>query len=244
MGHSDGSRTHDSFYAQKSDGADNVKESFRFAADIISDFKTQSGLKKIKLLDAGCAAGDFLSYVSSQSPKDQVTGLEILPELLLAGKSKYPGLEFIQGSVLDEKVITPSSFEVITLMGVLGIFSDAEPVLRNLSSWIRPGGMVLIHGLFNPWDVDVFVSYRNREVHGTTHREVGWNIFSQTGIRETLFGLGAKNVKFYEFKIGVDIERNSVDPVRSWTEKLADGSRQITNGLGLKQPHFFCEATF
>ena len=60
-------------------------------------------------------------------------------------------------------------------------------------------------------------------------------------MKNTLQQHGGKNIKFYEFKINLDIEKKLSDPVRSWTEFLADGSRQIVNGLCIKQPHFFVE---
>ena len=39
----------------------------------------------------------------------------------------------------------------------------------------------------------------------------------------------------------IDLKRNLNDPLRSWTEKLKSGKRQIINGLWIKQPQYILE---
>ena len=40
------------------------------------------------------------------------------------------------------------------------------------------------------------------------------------------------NFKFYNFSIGIDIEKQN-DPLRAWTVKLESGERLQVNGAGL-----------
>lgn len=101
-----------------------------------------------------------------------------------------------------------------------------------------------MHGMFNPYDVDVFVKYKLSENFHSQEYESGWNIISQKTISNLLFDKGAKNVKFHDFNLSVDIDKNLTDPLRSWTEKMENGSRQIVNAICLKQPQFILEADF
>jgi hypothetical protein len=38
---------------------------------------------------------------------------------------------------------------------------------------------------------------------------------------------------FYDFSLEIDIEKNLSDPLRSWTEKMKDGSNLVVNGTQL-----------
>ena len=69
----------------------------------------------------------------------------------------------------------------------------------------------------------------------------GWNIISQNTISKILEKHGVKKYTFHPFNISVDIEPKLDDAVRSWTEKLEDGSRYIINGLCIQQPQFILE---
>lgn len=243
MAKSTNKRTHDAFYADEV-GTVEVKDSFKFVSHLISRFSETSKVSELSILDVGCAAGSFPAFLAGLRPADKVSGLELLPDLVELAKSRNPDLTIIEGSVLDSSLFGASSFDVVTMMGVIGIFEEITDVFTNLKHWLNPDGVILVHGMFNPWDLDVFVSYRDVSMHDENHREVGWNIFSQKKVSETLLGLGATDVVFHEFKISSEIAPRPNDPVRSWTERAADGSLRIVNGLCLNQPHFVCEARF
>jgi hypothetical protein len=126
-------------------------------------------------------------------------------------------------------------------MGVLSIFDDIEIPLRNLLNFTKKGGRIFIHGMFNPFPVDVFIKYS--ESGSSIQKdflESGWNIISQQTISNILLKYGVKNIIFHEFKINIDILKQS-DPLRSWTELLSNGDRQIINGLCIKQPQYILE---
>jgi len=169
---------------------------------------------------------------------------EFLKNLVKLGKERYPNIQIKQASILDKGSLEKSSVDVLTLLGVLSIFDDVEPIINNLFYWVKPGGKVFMHGMFNPYDVDVFVKYKLSENFHSQEYESGWNIISQKNISNLLFDKGAKNVKFHDFNLSVDIDKNLTDPLRSWTEKMENGSRQIVNGICLKQPQFILEADF
>ena len=235
-------RTHDLFYL-KNKIDDNPKDSFKRVADLISNYKDINS-KKLTIADIGCAAGQFPAYLTKRFENDNIIGYEYVEELVSAAKTFYPEIKFKKASVLDKSAISSSSLDVITLLGVLSIFDDIEPILSNISHWIKPNGRVYMHGMFNPFDIDVFIKYRDSKKYAENIFEPGWNIISQSSITRILEKNNVKLVKFHEFKISCDIKKNSDDPVRSWTEKLKNGERQIVNGICLKQPQFILEAGF
>jgi 2-polyprenyl-3-methyl-5-hydroxy-6-metoxy-1,4-benzoquinol methylase len=233
-------RTHDEFYA-KVDPKAPPKDSFIQIADLIDDYK-KSFLRGISVVDFGCASGAFVNYLNSRFPDDHIIGYEYLATLVKSGKENYPNIQIKQGSIIDESSLPKSSVDVLTLLGVISIFDDIEPIIHNLTRWIKPGGKVFIHGMFNPLDVDVYVKYKLSENFDAEECESGWNIISQKTISRLLRKHGIKNIKFHDFSISVDLDKNANDPLRSWTEKMRNGDRQIINGTCLKQPQFILEA--
>ena len=233
-------RTHDEFYS-KIDPKLPPKDSFIQIANLIEDYKNKIS-KSINIVDYGCATGAFVNYLNSRFMNDNIVGYEYLETLISSGKKSYPNNQIKQGSILDIKSIPKSSVDVLTVLGVISIFDDIEPIVDNLTHWIKPGGKLMIFGMFNLMNVDIFVKYQLSENFKSPEYESGWNIISQKTVTKMLVKRGAKNIKFHKFNISLDLDKDPSDPIRSWTEKMNDGSRQIVNGTCLKQPHFILEA--
>jgi SAM-dependent methyltransferase len=235
-------RTHDSFYASESSALP-PKESFVNVCRLIKAFKQQHCQAKLSIVDFGAATGTFVNYLVDELPDEDIKGLEYLSDLVDYGRRSYPNINLEQASILDKDSLPQCSVDIITVLGVISIFDDLQSIVANLSYWVKPGGKLIFHGMFNPYNVDVYIKYRTP---GTRpgHLEAGWNIISQSTFEGILKSFGCKSLKFHEFNIGVDILQNPSDPLRSWTEKLHDGSRQIVNGLFLKQPQYIAEADF
>lgn len=236
-------RTHDHFYADVDVNAQ-PKFSFISVAEHINKYKKSRNDAQIKIVDFGCAAGAFVNYLNYRFPFDDVIGIEYLDLLVNAAKLKFPNANIKKGSILDRSSLEDASVDIITCLGVLCIFDDIEPIISNINHWIKPGGKVLIQGMFNQDDVDVFVKYRKSECFDVQVFEAGWNIVSQKTISNLLKKYGAISICFHKFIIPFDLHRDISDPLRSWTEKLIDGERQIINATCLKQPHYILEVDF
>lgn len=236
-------RTHDEFYLGIP-ANNQPKDSFKTSADLLEKL-LGPGLAGRGVLDVGCAVGHFPHYLATRFPEASVEGLEYLPQLISKGKEFFPDVTIHQGSIFDENPPHHNRFDAITMLGVLQIFDDIAPIISNLASWLkRPGGVLLVHGLFNPYDFDVFTRYRTAGEGASGELESGWNIVSQRTFADVCQSAGAQSIIFHKFDISVDVEPSDSDPVRSWTEKLEHGGRQIVNGLHIRQPQYVAEVIF
>ena len=199
--------------------------------------------RRPSVVDIGAAAGAFVNYLAERLKHWDVYGVELRTDLIRSAKDFF-GVHLLQGSVLDRNLLDDTSVDAITMLGVVGIFDDLQVIAENVSRWVKPGGLVLLHGLFNPFEIDVFVRYRESHREDPGDLETGWNIFSQRTVRNCFITCGASSVQFFPFTMSGDLPRTPRDPLRSWTEELANGDRQIVNGLWLKQPQYVVEISY
>lgn len=98
-----------------------------------------SGRQRGALLDVGCATGAFLALM--QTHGWQVQGVE--PSPAAATIARQRGLQ-IHNSGLEEAVLTPNQFDVITLWDVLEHIPDPLATLQAARQALKPGGVVLL----------------------------------------------------------------------------------------------------
>lgn len=97
-------------------------------------------VQKGKLLDVGCATGDFL-YAFQANSHWEVMGLEIVPEAASVAREK--GLAIIEKD-LEEANLAHSTFDVITLWDVLEHMPNPAKVLQIGYDLLKPGGMLVL----------------------------------------------------------------------------------------------------
>ena len=228
-------RTHDKLYLNEN-RYDQTKEIFK---DIVDNcFKENELNQNLNLCDMGCAAGEFLYYLNKIAPNSNLTGLDILKELLIKAKIHVPKANLVNGSVLDKNIFKENQFDKTFLTGVHSIFDDFKDCFKNLIKWTQPDGLVFVTGLFNPSPVDVFLKFKESKDYEDDFFETGWNIFSQNSVGKFLKELNkVKSFDFKKFDIKIDLKRQ-MDPIRSWTFKDEKKNRIITNGLSIVQPHY------
>lgn len=221
-------RTHDAMYLDENRYKE-PKENFKF---ILKDALGFAETMPKTILDVGCAAGEFSYFLKSQLPNAQITGMDVVPELVAKARREVSGAEFKTGSVLDPAA-EERTFDMVFLIGVHSIFDDIQPIIANLLQWCNPGGTVVIFGLINSYDLDVYLKV-DRLKQKDVVLETGWNFFSRATFDRILTEHAqALDWKFADFEIDIDLPPNENDPLRSWTVAKADGARMIVNGMGL-----------
>ena len=95
-----------------------------------------------RVLDAACGTGD-LAIADRKAGAAHVTGLDFSERMLERARRKAPGLEWVQGDML-ELPFEDGAFDAATVgFGVRNV-ADLELALRELRRVLRPGGRLAI----------------------------------------------------------------------------------------------------
>lgn len=192
--------------------------------------------------DFGCAAGDFLFYLRAQAPNARYFGYDLSLTAIQQAQAREeaqladfgPTILFRPASVLDKALLPAASLDVAFMLGVHPYFDEMESALANLLTWARSGGYLAIFGLFNPYPVDVHVTYRPVGDFQAGESGRGWNLFAKAAVSRFLDQtIGPDRHRFTPFIMPYDLPPDPANPVKSWTMMAEDGRRWLTNGLSL-----------
>jgi|GEM_PF-733928 SAM-dependent methyltransferase len=202
----------------------NPKEIFVFLKKLISnDFVEPS------ILDLGCARGEFLFFIKNSLKTKGLTGVDYSLNLIEEGKS-FSGLKNVD-LIVDsaEEFQMDKTFDVITMLGVLSYFQSTMPTLSKIKKHLAINGKAYILGMFNDFDVDVHIKYRNNKYFDQF--ESGWNLHSLSTIKKNLDNLNMRLINVHTFNLSFDLSPQD-DPCRAWHINTENG-KKFTNGLGL-----------
>ena len=220
-------RNHDNFYLNEDNTL--IKQSFVDVADQIALNSFNS------VADVGCATGAFPNYLKTRFPSSEITGIEYLGNLLTEAKKSFPHIRFNEGNVLEKDSVS-EKYDVITMLGVFGIFDDYKKALHNVLSWLNPNGRLILQNMISGYDVDVFVKYcPSSSDYKPDRLESGWNVISEKSLSLVAKENNAEIISSKPFQLRVNIEKQS-DVMRSWTEKNMLGGNDIFNALHIRQP--------
>jgi 2-polyprenyl-3-methyl-5-hydroxy-6-metoxy-1,4-benzoquinol methylase len=106
-----------------------------------------------RLLDVGCATGDFLGHMASHGW--EVQGIEISPRAAQIARERY-GIRVHAGR-LAEADLPAGSLDVVTLWDVIEHLHDPPAELRRIHSLLAPDGLlVLTIPNLQSWDRRLF----------------------------------------------------------------------------------------
>ncbi len=206
-----------------------VKELFKEISALI---KTHYGGKtdKLDVLDAGCASGELPYFLKEDlGTSGTVWGFDVAQTLVNNAMERFgdSGIKFFVRDAWEFKL--DRTFDVVTMTSLISYFDDPYPILRAALTHLKSGGLLIISGIFNPWNIDVRLRYKLEsdkewdEIHAM-------NQFSVNNLRKFFDDLGFE-ATFSKQVMPFDMEPKE-NPIRSWTVN-ADESRRMTNGLQL-----------
>jgi len=94
-----------------------------------------------RVLDAGCATGDFLSAARSY----EMWGVDVSEEAVAVAKEHNPEIaERISAQALEELPFEEESFDAIVLWDVIEHLWDPRSTCERLAHLVRPGGFLVL----------------------------------------------------------------------------------------------------
>ena len=128
------------------------------SARLISAFVRLSGLPRgARVADLGCGSGVFTELLRRAGYTG--VGLDISPKLVALGRSKYPGLDLMEGDA-ENLPFGAESFDGVLLSGLVHHFPDPRRVAAEVRRVLKPGGRFVA---FDPNRMNPFMwLYRDR----------------------------------------------------------------------------------
>lgn len=216
---------------------DKPKELFKQIAALLGLDKKKNIDSKKKLMDIGCATGEFLYYVRKINPLMGLSGIEYSKNLVDCSKEflQKNNIKIAVGDANNLKV-KDSQYDFVITSGVTSIFDDFRQSFEEMIRIAKNGAWCLNSMLVNEFDIDVIIKY----IHPVTKKiESGWNKFSIKSISDFL--KNHKNVGSYKFikhKMPFDLPRGK-DLMRSWTVIDKNEKRILWNGLNMEISTYF-----
>ncbi len=192
--------------------------------------------KKINsILDIGCASGAFAYHLNKNI---QYLGLDISNPLLKMARKinkknkhyKFKNLNLFDCNNKNFKKLAKKNFkgnfDLITLLGTLTSFSNANSVIKRLLS-LNPKFLILHSPLNEKTNSSVKFYYKNKKkiIKGQLH------IISKQYINQIL---GSKySVKFKKYKLKTSLKKNDKNLLRNYHINFNKNKNLTTNDIGV-----------
>lgn len=106
--------------------------------------KTLGGISFSSCLEVGCGTGKNTEWLIQKAVK--VTAVDLSAEMLAKAKKKIksPKVEFIEADILSPWIFRKELYDLVTFSLVLEHIQNLDPVLKEASSALLPGGYMYI----------------------------------------------------------------------------------------------------
>ena len=196
--------------------------------DRVAEFIVGKAPKNGRILDLMCGTGCLLGKIKEKR-KDLISvGVDIDTEYINFAKSRYDGIEFIIGDVLQWQTPHKSDF-VICTGGIHHIpYEKQAPFLHTIPSMLKPDG-IFIYG-------DSFIDdYDNERERRAAAVKLGYAYFKETKKRgapnvilDATRDILCNDVNGLEFKISLNMAReivgeifNEIQVLKIWPKEYA-----------------------
>ena len=215
----------------------NTKESFKNGANEIDNYinSTSKNSNELVLMDAGCANGEFIYFLSKKYPSMRKVGVDLTESFIkVANELNIKNSNFISDDLFEYSNKNKNKFDIVTSFSVIQIFKEPDAILKCLFSMLKPGGLLIAHGCFNPYNVSVNIRFKDDSIPQTKGVwRSDFNQHSYLSIEENAT-LYSDSWEIKEFDFNADIPKKEGAPaINNWTETLSNGKRIIVNGANI-----------
>jgi SAM-dependent methyltransferase len=216
---------HNRFYISE-DRRQQPREYFKF---LVQQAQPRLAMASPRVLDIGCATGDFLYFLRTLYPDASLTGIDLEPEFVARASQAVPDADFTTADIFSGANLPADKFDLVFMSGFNYLFSQYEPWIRNVVSLTRYSAYVF--GWFNPEDLDVRATVQRS---GDNASSTPWNLISRRSISLFLDSLHLRH-QFIGWELPIANPRCKEDPIRSWTIEQKDGHFLVVNGTQMIQ---------
>ena len=200
------------------------KENFKFLLKIIKKYHK----KNIKILDLGCAAGDWLYFIKHYyDKKSYFEGVDYSKPLIDDAKKKYNFENMRFKHRKAENYLSNRKFDVVNISGLISYYDNFEKIIECSFINLKKNGILILFDNLNQYNIDVLVRYRHNKK--SKKFEQGWNIHSEYTIKKIIRKKKLKYIDSFNFKMPFFLKKTD-DPARSWNIRTNEGLL-FRNGL-------------
>ena len=136
---------------------------------------------------------------------------------------------FEVGDIYDIKQKYKKEFDVSVSWKTISWLPHYEQMLKDLIDMTK--NHIFLSSLFYDGDIDFEIKVREfKKESGKNNFNRYYNVYSLPQFKKFIYSLGIKNVKVYDFDIGIDLEKPPIDVMGTYTEKLDSGKRIQISG--------------
>ena len=214
----------------------------KFTFQKVYETASSTNKKDARVLDIGCATGEFIAYMASKKSSWNFVGIDVFDDLIDKAKEFVPDQSFINSDYLELDNSYNNSFDIITAVGVISLFSgdDIDKFWKKSFELLKQGGAIIVLGPLNELGIDMDLKHRKWVDGKRKGWERGWSIPSLQSV-EFAIKQDFKKYSISPYEAKLDLEPRE-DPIRTWTVAYKEKQRQLTNGLKLLVDYYLIEA--
>ena len=190
--------------------------------------------EKLKILDACCGIGHITNLLSEISNRSEFVGIDQSEYLIKDARKLFndkKNILFEKGDIYEIKEKYKKKFNVAISWKTISWLPYYDQMLKDLIHMTK--NHIFLSSLFYEGDIDFEIKVREFEKEsGKNSFNSYYNVYSLPQFKKFVYSLGVKNIKVYDFDIGIDLEKPPVDVMGTYTEKLEGGKRiQISGAI-------------
>jgi ubiquinone/menaquinone biosynthesis C-methylase UbiE len=188
--------------------------------------------EKLKILDACCGIGHITNLLSEISNRSEFVGIDQSEYLIKDARKLFndkKNILFEKGDIYEIKEKYKKKFNVAISWKTISWLPYYDQMLKDLIHMTKDH--IFLSSLFYEGDIDFEIKVREfKKESGKNDFNRYYNVYSLPQFKKFVYSLGVKNIKVYDFDIGIDLEKPPVDVMGTYTEKLENGKRIQISG--------------